>query len=250
MRMLLLGATAIATTPASLVFAQGEATAAKVADLVHAGDFGGAATLMQTLVEERPLDRDRRLILGQLLFGSGDFAAAGDEFQRIEKRGGTKDDFAVFAIGEALAIGSADKTALFSGSRFRDSASWLYLSLLRKGDAQATLSAGPRESIRTLLRGDATVKEYVDLQRQIMTAFLDGVAKRYGEQAQVADMVKVAQGNLRAELTCVASFALAEQALGRGDLKGAAEHLHAAVETGAERIAEFHVAKAELARLG
>jgi hypothetical protein len=193
MRVLLLGSTAAAITPASLAFAQDEDIATRVADLVHAGDFAGAATIMRKMVEEHPLDRLRRLILGQLCFGNGDFAAAADEFQRIEKRGGTKDDFAVFAIGELIAVGSPDKAALLAGSRLQDSASWLYLSLLRKGDAKAALSAGPRESIRTLLRGDATMKEYVDLQWQIMDAFLDGVAKRYGNHAEIADMVKVAQ---------------------------------------------------------
>jgi hypothetical protein len=250
MRMLLLGATALATPPISRAFAQDEATGTKVADLVHAGDFGGAATLMQTLVEERPLDRSRRLILGQLWFGGGDFAAAADEFQRIEKRGGTKDDFAVLDIGEAMAVGSPDKAALLAGSRFQDSAAWLYLSLRRKGDTQANLPAGPRESIRNLLRGDTTKAEYIDLQWYIMDALLDGLAKRYGNAAGIADVVKVAKGNLRTELTCVADFALGEQALGNNDRKGAIKRFEAALDTDAERITEFHIAKTELARIG
>jgi len=250
MRVLLLGVTAVVTAPVSLAFAQDEATGTKVAELVHAGDFGGAAAMMRKLVEERPLDRSRRLILGQLCFGSGDFAAASDEFQRIEKRGGTRDDFGVFGIGEVMAIGSSDKSALLAGSRFQDSAAWLYLSVFRRGDIQPSLPAGPRESIRNMLRGDTTKAEYIDLQWQTIDALLDGLAKRYGDSAEVANMVKVAKRNLRAELTCVADFALAEQALGNNDRKGAIKRFEAALDTGAQRIAEFHIAKAELARIG
>jgi lipoprotein NlpI len=250
MRMLLLGATALATSPFPLALAQDEATGTKVADLAHSGDFAGAAALMQTLVEAQPLDRSRRLILGQLWFGGGDFAAAADEFQRIEKRGGTKDDFAVLNIGEALAVGSPDKAALLAGSRFQDSAAWLYLALRRKGDTQASVPGGPRESIRNLLRGEASKAEYVDLQWQIIDALLDGVAKRYGSAAGVTDAVKVAKKNLRAELTCVAEFALGEQALGNGDRDEAAKRFRAALDTKAQRIVELHISRAELARIG
>lgn len=249
MRTLLLGATALATSPVPFALAQDEATKAKVADLVHGGDFGGAAALMQTLVEVQPLDRGRRLILGQLRFGGGDFAAAADEFQRIEKRGGTKDDFAVLDVGEALTVGSPEKAALLAGSRFQDSAAWLYLALLRKGDTQASAPPGPRESIRNLLRGDTTKAGYIDLQWQIIDALLDGIAKKYGSAAGVTDMVKVAKENLRPELTCVAEFALGEQALGKGDRDEAAERFRAALATKAQRIAEFHIAKAEAQRL-
>ncbi|MEZ5831194.1 MAG: hypothetical protein R3D05_08430 [Dongiaceae bacterium] len=231
-------------------FAQDDATTNKVGDLVNAGDFVGAVAIMRKLVEERPLDRNLRLILGQLCFGGGDFAAASDEFQRIEKRGGTRDDFAVFDVGEVLAIGSTEKAALVGGSRFRDSAAWLYLSLLRKGDDHASLPAAPRESIRTMLRGETTKAEYIDLQSSIVDALLDGLGKKYGSAAGVSDMVRIAKRNLRAELTCVAEFALAEQRLGTNDRKGAIKRFEAALDSKAQRIAEFHIAKAELARLG
>jgi hypothetical protein len=156
----------------------------------------------------------------------------------------------VFGIGEVMSIGSSDKSALLAGSRFQDSAAWLYLSQFRNGEAQASLPAGPRESIRNMLRGDTTKAEYIDLQWQTIDALLDGLAKRYGGAAEVADMVKVAKRNLRAELTCVADFALAEQALGNNDRKGAIKRFEAALDTEAQRIAEFHIAKAELARIG
>ena len=62
-------------------------------------------------------------------------------------------------------------------------------------------------------------------------------------------MVKVAKENLRAELTCVAEFALGEQALGNGDRDEAAKRFRAALDTKAQRIAEFHIAKAEAQRV-
>lgn len=248
--LLLVATTFVATTAICPAFAQEEPLSIKLVELVYASDFRGAASIMRKMVEKRPLDRNQRLILGQFCFGDGDFAAAADEFQRIEKRGGTRDDFGVVDIGELVAVGSSDKTALLAGSRFKDSATWLHLSLLRQGNPQTTtLLAGPRESIRALLRGDTTKDEYVDLQWQAMNSVLGAIADRYGDNAEVAEMVKIAQRNLRAELTCVADFALGEQALGSGDRKGAADHLRAALDTKARRIVEFHIAKTELQRL-
>ncbi len=80
-----------------------------------------------------------------------------------------------------------------------------------------------------------------------MDVLLDGLAKRYSNAAGIADVVKVVKGNLRAELTCVADFARAEQALADNDRKGAIKRFQATQKD--VPLLELHVAQAELRRL-
>jgi hypothetical protein len=210
---------------------------------IRNGEFDAAAKLLQPEVDQYPLDRGRRLILGKLRFGNRDFAAAAREFQTIEQRGGTKDDYKVVDLEELTGLGFANADTFVQGSRFKDSAAWLYLSGLRQGQ-DAELAPGPRESIRSLLRGETSVADYVRIQKHMMVVLLDQFGRDYGSVAGVSDMVATGKKNLEAELTCVARFALAEQALGRQN--AARDDLSAAVATDADRIIEFHIAKAEL----
>jgi hypothetical protein len=217
--------------------------------LIRGADFASAAALFRGVVDQSPLNRDSRLILGKLHFAGRNFDAAVREFETIERRGGTKDDFRVIDIEELVGMGFAGSDSFVQGSRLKDSAAWLYLATLRQGRA-TSLPAGPRESIRSLLREETTIDEYVRIQREFMDEVLTQFGRDYAQLSGVGDVVTTGKKNLRAELTCVARFALAEQALGTGDASAARRNLEAALATRAERIIEFHTAKAELARLG
>jgi len=220
----------------------------KLGQLIRSAEFGDAAKLFQSDVDQFPLDRGRHLILGKLHFGDRNFNAAVGEFETIERCGGTKDDFRVIDLEELVGIGFAKSDTFAQGSRFKDSAAWLYLARLRQGQA-AALAPGPQESIRSLLRDEATIDEYVRIQKKMMDEALNQFGREYAEVAGMSEIVDTGKNNLKAELTCVAHFTLAEQALGKNDVAAASRNFQAATATEAGRIIEFHIAKAELARL-
>ena len=215
------------------------------AQLVRQGDFASAAKALQVEVDERPLDRDLRLALGKLQFGAGDFAAASQTFEIIERRGGIKDDFVIIDLGGILTAGSDELT---TSSEFNDSAAWLHLAALRQ-EKESTLSPGAPESIRGVLLGTLSISEYVEVRKRWLTKVLDDVAARYGEAEGVAASVGVTKSRLEDSLICVANVAAAEQLMGLGNSDKARLGFTAAVNTNADRLVEFHIAKTELARL-
>ena len=222
----------------------------KLGQHIRAGEFGAAAALFQSEVDTRPLDRDARLILGKLYFADRNFDAALREFETIERRGGTKDDFRVIDVGELVGLGFSASDSFVFGSRFKDSASWLYLADLRLRGVASGPPLGPTESIRTLLRGESTIEQYVDVQAAFMDAALIQFGRDYGAADGVKEAVEVGRRNLRSELICIAHFALGEQAQGGQNAAVAVRHYRDAVTANADRIIEYHIAKAELKRLG
>lgn len=212
-------------------------------DLIEAGRFGDAARLLEPKPAAAQSLRTRVLRAGALYFGAEDFSSAQQCFDA--------------ALAERAKTDGAEPDT--SGAKpnsfllLRDADIWRHLAAGRQGrtvdlnadEVSLVLSPSTR-----LLVGRIDIAAYVEEELKHDRVFYDALILNIAEWKGKEDYIEKAIAPLAKGYRCVGNFALAQQALARGQQAEARALFAAALATNAVDLLEFHIAKAELARLG
>ena len=210
---------------------------------IRAGKFEIAVQRLQSHVAEWPLDRDARSDLAIMQFAAGEFGRSEENFARIIK----------------LQRGFASR-----GNRLLDMEyleAWYRLAQLRAGHTPDTPPPMSPNSLLAVLAGTVEPEAFATSWADAVLDFNKGLEAALGNTPQTTQVdgmtvtmtTKVAhpaRESLEREYLCLSSFMVGEQAVGQGDLSTAREQLVESVATKSEQLVEYHIAKAELARLG
>lgn len=236
-------ATAILVTVPQIALADVSDPYESAWDLIEAGDFTTAAQLLEPDPVATTYFQKRVVRAGALYFAAGDFISAQQCFESAlaepAKTEGTKPDT------------SGDKPNSFL--LLRDASVWRYLAQLRQGQAVelatdvASVFISP---LKRLVAGLIDVDTYADEETRAARAFYDALILNVAEWKGKEDFVRRAVEPLTKGYRCAGNFALAEQMLARGGKDEARTLFSAALEPAAVNLLEYHIAKAELARLG
>lgn len=218
--------------------------AEKLADVwpaVQAGKFDLAAQRLQVYVTEWPLNQDARSNLAILQFGAGMFAEAEKNLGRIVKLRRT------YAADPRFELQYLE--------------AWYRIAQLRAGQAPATPPPATARSLLTLLVGGRDPDTFAAQLTDAYFDFLDRMEESMGspkttttsQGAEVTVTMEVERPEramVERAYLCICNFMLGEQALGLGNQASGRKLLAEAAAYKAESEIEFHIAKAELARLG
>jgi hypothetical protein len=214
---------------------------------VQQGDFGTAAERLLMHVTERPLDHEARVCLATMQFADGQFDAAARSLEpevRLRRS---------YARTEP------------TGTDFDAVECWHYLAMLRAGQDVEIPAAQYQPSLLSLLGGNITLDEFLEqgvaalevayeqaeqAMKVIAQAMEQSTDERVAKVAPLFSFQKPDRQSIMKSLTCPARFMLGEQALGQKDMSAARTHLASSMATSAVSLVEYHIAKAELARLG
>jgi hypothetical protein len=182
---------------------------------------------------DRALAQDRdssaiRLMAGALRFAKGDYSGAG----RFFDSGGP--------VGGYLLGGPLDVNVLrthIPASR------WRYLASVRANDSE--IDPG---QLKGILLGD--VELYAEQQAALERALHDGLVLSVASSPGRTQFLDGIETRARAQHRCTAHFVRAEFAIAANEATDARASLDAAVATPQPELLEYHVARAERARLG
>lgn len=216
-------------------------TLEEVSAEVQAGNFELAAQRLQLHVTEWPLDRDARANLAMIQFGAEQFVTAEQNLGRIVK----------LQRGFSSVRTPVDPDYLEA---------WYWIALRRAGhltDAppptlSPSLLAVPEHASNVeVLAADLTDAHVAYLERLSEVMNKSAPTTKDGVEITVTTNFELPDRNVvyRAYV-CIADFLLGEQALSFGQREVAKQYLVAATATKSEILVEYHIAKAELARLG
>jgi len=210
---------------------------------IKAGRFDIAAQRLQLHVTEWPLDRDARSDLAIVQFAAGEFDKAAENLARIIK----------------LQRGFASKGNQLLEMEYREA--WYRLAQLRAGHTPDTPPPiSPNSLLAVLARSqepeafaDSWADAVIDFNKRLEAAVGNTVQTTQADGTTVTMTTKVRhpeRESLEREYLCLSRFMLGEQALGEGDLGTARKQLAESVVTKADHLVEYHIARAELVRLG
>jgi hypothetical protein len=214
---------------------------------IEVGDFSMAAQRLELHVNEWPLDHEARTSLAIMQFSGGSFAAAAQNLERqIKLRKG-------YARTETTSID------------FDAVECWYYLANLRAGRDLQVPPAPHQPSLLSLLSGQIKLNDFLEeglaaqdavyekmepamklIAETLQQAMEETTGKRIGPAFSYERPDKP---TLIAGLTCQARLMLGEQAMGLEEMTAAQTHFAATVATKADSMVEYHIGKAELARL-
>jgi hypothetical protein len=169
-----------------------------------------------------------RLMAGALRFANGDFSGAGRLFESGE------------LAGDYLMGGPLELDVLRTHLR---SESWRHLASLRAGQ-----SAPDAHQINAILSSDVEV--YAETQAALERAFYDGLVLSIASSAGRTQFLDSQAARARLQHRCTAHFIRGELAIAAGKTPEARASLAAATATAQPELLEYHVARAELAKLG
>jgi hypothetical protein len=199
-----------------------------VARLIRDGDFSAARSTAEKLIARGDDDGQIFLLAGALALQAGDFARA----------------------RELFAADPADDASRASFASGLAQVHWRRLASMRAGvyaDADSSMLAldPAAELVAGKLSPDAFVSVKVEEARRVADATILSVQQSTGRDAMLDHRAREDEPLYR----CTGNFVAAERSLSSGDSVSARRFLTAALERKAENLLEFHVAKAELARL-
>jgi hypothetical protein len=200
-----------------------------VAHLIRDGDFDAARKTAEELIARGEVDGQMPLLAGALALQAGDFIRAGELF-RLEAPTATAQSS--FASGMARTY-------------------WLQLAALRAGgditlESAALLGLEPvGGAISGKLSPDAFVETKIAEARRIADVTILSIQHSTGRTAMLDHVAREDEQLYR----CTGNFIAGERALATDDRDGARQFLTAAIDAQAPDLLEFHIAKAELAKL-
>lgn len=208
---------------------------------IESGNFAAAAARFEQYLRERPIDHEARAELGLVQFAAGEYADAAANLEREAK----------------LQSGYAQNDDL--APKLDWVAACHYLAVRRSGQEAALPTPHASPSLLALLGKAITLDQFLgqvetmaqrshEKARETL-ALIEKITKQQGVDVPL-QMPPYDPAAVRVEYTCVARCVLGEQSLCDDDLPTARDHLKAAIQTEAAHLIQYHIAKAELARLG
>lgn len=202
-----------------------------VAQLIRDGDFDAARTKAEALMQRGAAGEQIPLLAGALALQAGDFTRARELFAAKPGPG-------------------ADTSQAFFASGLEQS-HWLRLAALRSGiDVGPRLTdAVPLDPLGAALAGrisaQAFLRAKIEEARRIADATILSIRQSPGRD----DLLDRLAGEGEARFRCTGNFVAAERSLASGDEVSARAFLTAALQGRTVDLLEFHIARAELARL-
>jgi hypothetical protein len=199
-----------------------------VARLIRDGDFSAARNIAEKLVARGDVDGQMPLLAGALALQAGDFTRADELFAADPADDASQ---APFASGLAQVH-------------------WRRLASMRsRADAVAGSGTLVSDPVADLVAGrlspEAFVRVKVEEARRLADAMILSVQQSTGRDALLDQRAREDEPLYR----CTGNFVAGERSLAGGDPASANRFLSAALEPKAGNLLEFHIAKAELARL-
>jgi hypothetical protein len=201
-----------------------------LARMFAAGRLGDARPAADRALAEGQTSTVLRLMAGALRFADGDYSGAGHFFDSDEPVGG-------YLMG-----GPLDLDVLRTHLRGE---SWRHLASLRVGKALSDMDA---VQITMLLTNDVEI--YAEQQAALDRAFYDGFVLSIASSQGRTQFLDNQAVRARSQHRCTAHFVRAEAAIAADRMTDARASLDAATSMAQPELLEYHVARAEQARLG
>lgn len=204
-----------------------------MATLLRVGEFATARDAIEKKLAKDGGDRQSRLIAGALAFQAGDFQRA--EVLFAAARDSTIDD---------------DASPIVSGIEPQH---WLRLTAWRSGGSDSPgdeLIMPERDPLGALIVGLISVDEFVTAKIAEARRLADATILSFTQSPGRDSLLDGIAHQHASEFRCTGNFVAAERALAKGDIEAGREFLAAARATKLDDLLEFHIAGAELQRLG
>lgn len=239
--LMLLATAGVSTVTRSAGAIEPAKTIKEVWPELQAGNFEHAVQRLQLYVTEWPLDREVRSNLAIMQFAAELFEKSAENLRWVVR------------LERAIVHGS--------GLRFDMDyiEAWYHVAQLRAGHSPDTPSPPYPYSLLTVLTGAQEVRSFAAKATEAYFAYLDHLEQMMGESTGSSGSVTATvrmnvqrpdRDAVELSYLCIGQFFLAEQRIGLGDRTSGKDLLAQALDSKAEGAVEYHIAKAELTRLG
>jgi hypothetical protein len=202
-----------------------------VTQLIRDGDYDAARVAAETLIEHGSVDGQMPLLAGALALQAGDFTRAQE----------------LFAVKPGPA-GDASQTLFATGI---EQDHWLRLTALRSGNdiASGITDAVFLDPLGAAIAGKISAQEFVGAKVKEARRIADATVLSIQQSPGRDSLLDRLAGEREPQYRCTGNFIAAERMIAASDAAAARGMLMAALETKAEDLLEFHIAKAELMHL-